>query len=127
MAFAAESFDFVDVILQHRRLWSLMIAIELGHVVNLDIVLDLGGETVCRSAQSASKATQQHLLPQTGRSISIIFATLEVLKVVVPQLLVEWKIIELAAKGELPIHFFLANAKVLDVEETIEWIFSPAR
>ena len=38
VAFSAESFDFFDVILQNRRLCTLVVAVELGDVVDLDRV-----------------------------------------------------------------------------------------
>ena len=49
VALSAESFDFFDVILQNRRLCTLVVAVELGDVVDLDRV----GDSLSESGWSA--------------------------------------------------------------------------
>ena len=44
VALSAEGFDLFDVVLQDRRLWTLVVAVELGEVVNLNIIIDGLGE-----------------------------------------------------------------------------------
>lgn len=43
---------------------------------------------------------------------------MQILEVVVLQLLLKRQVVELAAKSELSVDFFLADVEVLDVEET---------
>lgn len=45
MALSTEGFDLLDVILQDRRLCTLVVAVELREVVNLHIVRDSVGES----------------------------------------------------------------------------------
>ena len=40
MALPAEVLDFLDVVLKYRRLSALVVPVELGEVVNLDIIHD---------------------------------------------------------------------------------------
>ena len=49
VALSAESFDFFDVILQNRRLCTLVVAVELGDVIDLDRV----GDSLSESGWSA--------------------------------------------------------------------------
>lgn len=61
VALAAESLDFFDVVLQDRRLCTLVVAVELGQVVHLDIVGDGLGESVW----SASPLQDAHMIVET--------------------------------------------------------------
>lgn len=44
-SYPAEGFDLFDVVGNHRGLGSFVVAIELGEVVDLDVVLDSIAET----------------------------------------------------------------------------------
>ena len=57
VAFSAESFDFFDVILQNRRLCTLVVAVELGDVVDLDRV----GNSLRESDGLANLLPNQHM------------------------------------------------------------------
>lgn len=98
---ATESLNLFDVVLEHGRLLTLMVAIELGNVVDLDVVCDSRGQRT-----------------ETSRSVTIVFTGLKVFNVVVLELFLERKIIKLAAQSELAIYLFLADVEVFDVEET---------
>ena len=57
VALSAESFDFFDVILQNRRLCTLVVAVELGDVVDLDRV----GNSLRESDGLANLLPNQHM------------------------------------------------------------------
>jgi len=57
------------------------------------------------------------ILPQSSRTITIVLAVVQVLKIMVLQLLLKRQVVELAAQSELPVDFLLTNREVFDVEE----------
>ena len=59
----------------------------------------------------------QDILSQSSRTVPIVLAIVQVLKVVVLQLLLKRQVVEFAAKSELSIDFFLADVEVFNVEE----------
>jgi hypothetical protein len=52
-----------------------------------------------------------------GRAIPVIFTSDEVVAVMILQLLLQWKIVELSSQSKLPVNFFLADVEVLHIEE----------
>lgn len=67
---------------------------------------------------SASTGSPGHILSQASRAVAIILSIVQILKVVELQLLLERQVVELPAQSELAVDFFLADTKVLDIEET---------
>ena len=59
----------------------------------------------------------RNILSQPSRTVTVVLAIVQVLKVVILQLLLKRQVVELAAKSELSINFLLADREVLDVEE----------
>lgn len=59
----------------------------------------------------------ESILSQSGGTVSIVLAVLQVFQIVVLELLFEREIVEFPSKSELVIDFFLADAEVLYVEE----------
>jgi len=59
----------------------------------------------------------RNILSQPSRTVAVVLAIVQVLKVVILQLLLKRQVVELAAKSELSINFLLADREVLDVEE----------
>lgn len=45
VTFPAECLDLLDVVLQNWRLSTLMVAVEFGQVVDLDVILDVLGKS----------------------------------------------------------------------------------
>jgi hypothetical protein len=66
----------------------------------------------CESADDC-----QNILPQSSRAVTVVLAIVQVLEVVVLELLLQRQVIELPSKGKLTVDFFLADAKVLHIEE----------
>lgn len=116
VALSAEVLNFLDMILQNGRLSALMVSIEFGQVVNLDVVHDCLGEPE-GSANVPWLADSGNTLPQSGRTVAVILAVVQILEVVVLQLLLQWQVVEFATQSKLAIDFFLANTELLDIKE----------
>lgn len=54
----------------------------------------------------------------TSRSIPVIFTLYEVIRIVIFEFLLKWKRIEFTTKSKLAIDLFLADVKILDIEES---------
>lgn len=109
-----------------------MKAIELGNVVDLNVVLD----TISKS-YSQEKARCQLCRPlrhikcprvdkivieivshsMSRRTISVVVATHEIIRIVVLELLFKRKRVEFSSQGKLSVDLLLGDVEVLDVEE----------
>lgn len=95
-----------------------MESVKLGNVVNLDVVLDSIAEaddTSLETCRAMGFVNISHSV--TGRTVSIVFTSDEVVTVVELQLFLQRQIVELSAKGKLPVNLFLADVEVLHIEE----------
>jgi hypothetical protein len=54
----------------------------------------------------------------TSRSIAVVFAPDEVIRVMILELLLEWQGVKLATQSELLINFLLADIEVLHIEKS---------
>lgn len=105
VAFAAESLNLVNVVLQYSGVGARVVAVKLGDVVDLDVVDDARGQVA-----------------EAGGAVAIVLAAFEVLEVVIFELFVQRQVVEFAAQGELTVDFFLADAEVFDVEKPFGYI-----
>lgn len=74
VTFPAEGFDLFDMVFQERRLGTLVVAIELGKVVDLDVVLYSVGESDGLVANTANNRIGVYALPQSSGAVAIILA-----------------------------------------------------
>jgi hypothetical protein len=100
---ATERLNLFDVGLEYFRVLTLMTPIELGDVVDLNVVCDSRGQRA-----------------KAGRFVTIVFTGFEVFDIVVSELFFQRKTIKLATQGKLAIYLFLTDIEVLDVEESCE-------
>lgn len=100
VAFATEGFDFVNVVLKDGGVLTVVVAVEFGNVVDLDVVDDAGSQ--------GAKA---------GGAVAVVFAGFEVFEIVVFEFLFEREVVEFATESKLAVYFLLADVEVLDVEE----------
>lgn len=118
VTFSAEGFDLLDMVLENRRLGTLVVAIKLGKVVDLNVVLDSVGESDGLVSDTAYNRIGVYPLPQSSRAVAIILAIVQVLKIMILELFLEWQVVKLSAQSELAVDFFLADTEVLHIEET---------
>ena len=100
MALATEGFDLIDVVLKDRRMLTLMMAIKLGKVVNLNVIRDTWGKRA-----------------ETGRPVTIVIARFKSFDIVVLKSFFQRKVIELTTQSKLAVYLLLADVEVIDVEE----------
>lgn len=79
---------------------TLVVAIKLGKVVNLNVIRDTG----CKRAK-------------TGRSVTIVIARFKSFDIVVLESFFQRKVIELTTQSKLAVYLFLTDVEVVDVEE----------
>ena len=101
MALATEGFDLVDMVLKDRRMLTLMMAIKLGKVVNLNVIRDAWGKRA-----------------EAGRSVTIVIAGLESFDIVVLESFFQREVIELTTQSKLAVYLLLTDVEVVDVEES---------
>lgn len=101
MTLTTEGLDLIDVVLEDRRMFTLMMPIKLGKVVDLDVVRDTRGERA-----------------KTSRPVTIVIARFESFDVVVLEPFLQWKVVELTTQSKLAVYFLLTDVEVVDVEET---------
>lgn len=109
--------DLFNVVLENRGLLPLVKSVKLWNIVDLDIVLNSIAKADDKLLAKFIVSDLQLLHSVTGRAVSIVFASDEVITVVKLQLLLQWKIVELSAKSKLPVYLFLTDVEVLHVEE----------
>jgi hypothetical protein len=80
---------------------SLMITIELGKVVDLDIIRD----PRCERAK-------------TSRAVTVVITRFESFGVMVLESFFQREVVKLAAESKLTVYFLLTDVEVVDVEET---------
>ena len=118
MEYPAKSLDFINVIRQNRRLLSRVVSVKLGNVDTCTLSL----MPFPRLYQSASSFlllySKRDLHAVTSWSVSVVLTTLQIIAVVILEFLLEWQSVECASQGKLTIDLFLADIKVLHVEET---------
>jgi hypothetical protein len=77
------------------------------------VSVSLGGQLMhCESADDC-----ENILPQSSRAVTVVLAIVQVFEVVVLELLLQRKIIELPPESKLTVDLFLADAEVLHIEE----------
>lgn len=84
MAFATEGFDFVNVVLKDGGVLTVVVTVEFGNVVDLDVVDDAGSQ--------GAKA---------GGAVAIVFAGFEIFEIVVFEFLFEREVVEFATESKL--------------------------
>jgi hypothetical protein len=60
---------------------------------------------------------RQNILSQPSRTVAVVLAIVQVLKVVVLELLLQRQVVELPSESKLTVDFFLADSEVLHIEE----------
>jgi hypothetical protein len=101
MTLATERLDLVNVVLKHSGMLSLMVSIELGKVVDLNVIRD----PRCKRAK-------------TSRAVTVVITRFESFGVMVLESFFQRQVVELAAKSKLTVYFLLTDVEVVDVEET---------
>jgi hypothetical protein len=101
MTLATERLDLINVVLKHSGMLSLMMSIELGKVVDLDVIRD----PRCKRAK-------------TSRAVTVVIARLESFGVMVLESFFQREVVKLATQGELAVYFLLTDVEVVDIEES---------
>jgi hypothetical protein len=117
VAFAAEGLDFGYVCCEDGGLAAVVSAVEFRDVVHLHVVFDAVSEAGLVSFYLELEGEGGDVHAMSGGTVPVVFASLEIVRVVVLEFLLEWERVEFAAKGKLPVDFFLADVEVLDIEE----------
>lgn len=97
LTYPAEILNLVNVIRDNGGLLSLVVAIKLGNVVDLNIILDTVTHADEESVTFYSLRFRPFSHAVTGRSVSVILAVDKIIGVVILQFLLERKVIEFAA------------------------------
>jgi hypothetical protein len=101
MTLTTEGLDLINVVLENRWMFTLMMSVKFGQVIDLDVVRD-----------TRSKRTK------TRRSVTVVIARFKSFDVVVLKPFFQWKIVKLTTQSKLAVYFFLTDVEVVDVEES---------
>jgi len=96
LTYPAEIFNLVNVIRDNRGLLSLVVAIKLGNVVDLNIILNTVTHADEKSVRFYTSRLKLFSHAVTSRSVSVILAIDKIIRVVIFQFLLKREIIEFA-------------------------------
>lgn len=101
MALTTECFNLIDMVLEDWRVFTLMMAIKFGKVVDLDVVCNPGSERA-----------------KASRSVTIVITRFESFDVVMLESLFKREVVEFATQSKLAVYFLLTDVEVVDVEKS---------